>query len=415
MKRNSYPTLLAGALASLCSLAGCGSDGDGGGGTPAPGTPEPVTGAKVSRRFAIGSLVTNADSSESGVLKFLPTTELNGAKVDLKSGREFGGSADVWVIGKSIYVSSGNRPSVTRYEGTTESALVEKGSVSFDNYGIEMAAFWGNTFVSPTKAYMANGATELIVWNPTTMEISGEIDVPGIENRGALIPKPALADRSSVVHGGKAYLPVYWTDKDYAARTPDSAIVVIDTATDKVISTITVPCTGLDYGTVTEDGRLFFSNWTGTVGTHLVLKTPPSCFAEIDPKTDTVVSTTNFQDVTGGHQAAAMKYVGGGKFVFTVFDEVRANYQTAVKASELVGTSNWQLWSYDPAAKKAVPIEGVDWNSGAVYYSVVDGVVYALLPGANYANTTVYKIVDAKATKLYELDGWSLRLFGLED
>lgn len=37
------------------------------------------------------------------------------------------------------------------------------------------------------------------------------------------------------------------------------------------------------------------------------------------------------------------------------------------------------------------------------------------MPGANYANTTVYKLVDAKATKLYELTGWSLRLFGLEN
>ncbi|MET0339445.1 MAG: hypothetical protein ABW252_00505 [Polyangiales bacterium] len=418
--RRSFPFLARTLVLAMCSLAACGGDdgdGDGKAAPPAPAPPAPAspTGAgAVPKRFAIGSSVSDADS-ETGYLKFLPSLELGGGTVDLRSGREFGGSSDVWALGKSIYIASGDQPTITRYEGESETTLAARGTVSFASHGISSAAFWNNTFVSPTKAYMANGASNLIVWNPTTMTITGQIDVPGLDKRGVLEPKPALADRSSIVYGGKAYLPVYWTDENYAGRTPDSVIVVIDTATDAVLSKISVPCTGMDYGTVTEDGRLFFSNWTGSVGTHLVLKTPPSCFAEVDPKTDTVRATTLFQDVTGGHQAAAMKYVGKGKFVFTVFDEIRANAAQAVKPGALVGTPNWQLWSFDLATKQGKPIEGVDWNSGAVYYADVGGVTHAMLPGANYENTNVYRLVDGVATKLYDVTGWSLRLFAITE
>ena len=62
---------------------------------------------------------------------------------------------------------------------------------------------------------------------------------------------------------------------------------------------------------------------------------------------------------------------------------------------------------------RAGPIEGIDWNSGAVYHSSVAGKFYSLVPGADYADTSVYAISAGSAEKVYDIAGWSLRLFEL--
>ncbi|HTU58187.1 MAG TPA: hypothetical protein VMF89_07130, partial [Polyangiales bacterium] len=273
-------------------------------------------------RVAIVTSVANADNTSNGYLLIVPPSALNGDELSLDDAREFAGNSDVWIMGKHAYVASGDAPAVTKYEVQENNELREVGSVSFENFGVSDAAFWNNTFVSETKAYLSGtDASELIVWNPTSLEIEGTIEIEGLEPRGDLFARAALADRSNLVSNGKLYRPIYWTDEDYAGRTEDSVIVVIDTKTDEVVNKIKVDATGMDYGTVDDDGLLYFSTWTGSVGTRLALDTPPTAFAVVDPKTDTVKSITEFARVTGGHEGAAMKYVGDGQFVFSVYDE----------------------------------------------------------------------------------------------
>jgi hypothetical protein len=127
-------------------------------------------------------------------------------------------------------------------------------------------------------------------------------------------------------------------------------IRIFDSETDQVVNKITVDATGLDYGTVDDDGLLYFSTWKGSVGTRLALDTPPNAFAVIDPQDDSVKSVTELARVTGGHEAAAMKYVGAGRFVFSVYDETRSDLEglTAFEISALPKLPDLAVRQQDP-------------------------------------------------------------------
>lgn len=378
---------------------------------PSPSTTD--AGAAAEALYGVGSLVTGEDGMSNAYLLFVSDLDQDGERLDLKQGREFAGQSDLTTLDGDVLVANGDAPSVTRYAVTAKGTLDEGETVSFASYGIASAAFWNNQFVAKDKAYMVNGPTEIIVWAPNAMQLEGTIDLPAQEERDGLKVVVGLADRSSVVYDNKFYIPVYWTDDNYAERSDDSVIIVVDVETDEVVSTIAVDCPGLDYATVDEDGKLHFSNWTGGVGTYYVLGTAQNCIATVDPNSEEV-KTKTFASITGGHEGAAFKYAGGGRFVMSVFDEAKANIDEAEDPFTPVGGLNWQLWSYDPASESAGPIEGVAWNSGAIIHHWTSGSLYSLVPGADYASTNVYKLSDGNNAELsFAITGWSFRLLDI--
>ncbi len=403
--KHTYASVL---LAASCQLAlvtaGCGGD--------ASESDDGATGGdNAGPVYAIGTSVFGQDTSSSYV-RLVSDLDLDGSDIALDQAREFAGNSDVVVFNGSLLVADGDKPEIARYVVTDALGLEQAPPpVNFGNFGIASAAFWNHQFVRADQAYLVNGAAELIVWNPSTMEVTGTIALPTLEPRGGLRPVPGLADRSSVVHDGKFYLPLYWTDDSYADRTDDSVIVVIDVETDSVEDTLAANCPGLDYGTLDDEGQIHFSNWTGGPGTYYVLGTAQTCIATLDPVSATVTTKT-FASITGGHEGAALKYAGGGRFVMSVFDEVRADAQSADEPFGIVGGLNWQLWSYDPATGDAAPITDVDWNSGAVIHSLIGDDLYSLVPGDGYQSTIAYRLDgDGGAEAAFRITGWSYRLF----
>lgn len=410
MTKIACKVLILCSVVCLSSIGCSDSDADPKGGSAGSSGEAGAAGSTASEGiYGIGSLVSGQDTSNDYLL-LVPTLDHQGEKLNLEDGREFSGQSDLAAYDGSLLVSSGDAPEIVKYEVDDNRSLNELEKVSFASYGLASAAFWNNQFVSSTKAYMLNGAAEVVVWNPETMRVEGTIELPELEPREGLKVVAALADRASVVHDGKYYLPLYWTDEQYALRSDDSVILVIDTATDTVEDTISAPCPGLDYGTVDDDGLLHFSNWTGGAGTHYVLGTAANCVATLDPATKKV-TTRSFASITGGHEGAAFKYAGNGKFVLSVFDEVRADIENAEDPFTPVGGLNWQLWSYDPATGDAAPIEGVDWNSGAIIQTVIDDQLYSMVPGEAYASTVTYKIDGNTAEPMFGITGWSFRMF----
>lgn len=393
----------------LLLVLACGDD-DKGQEDPAGGEDNVATGPV----FAIGTSVFGQDTTTSYV-RVVKDLDMEGKEVDLKNAYEFPGNSDLSAHEGLLLVASGDAPKLDRYRVTGELKLGKlPETLDFSNHGIASAAFWNNQFVAADKAYMLNGAAEIIVWNPQTMETAGTIALPEFKNRGALRPVTGLADRSSVAFDGKYYLPVYWTDEQYADRSDDSVIVVIDIETDTVEDTLEAGCPGLDYATVDDDGKIHFSNWTGGPGTYYVLGTAQNCIATLDPKSGTLATKT-FASMTGGHEGAAFMYAGGGRFVMSVFDEERADVENAEDPFSIVAGLNWQLWSYDPETGEAGPVSGVDWNSGAVIHARIGDDLYSLVPGADYKSTTAYKLGanGTSAEVAFRIYGWSYRLFRL--
>lgn len=382
---------------------------------PAPSGPEGASpAAPADSRFVLCTIVTD-DEGSNAYVSVLPSLDLGGARVNQERAREFPGNADLWVRGGKIFVASGDEPAITRYAVDEQGDLIEEQTLSFAGQGVQSAAFWNNTFISDERAYMANGVSEYVIWNPTTMLIEGTLELPPLPERDGLVATPGLADRSNQVVAGKLYQPIYWTDSDYARRTDDSRIAVIDVEKGELIEYLSAPCPGLDYSTRAADGRLYFSNWTGGVGTHYVLGTAPNCVVVLDPADGSVRRAFDFSEITGGHEGAALAYVNGDRFSMSVFHEEKLpDLAAAADPFEIIADRNWQLVSYDAASGSAEPVGGIDWNSGAVYYTRVGSRLLPLVPGENYASTQVYDLGDGtQAAPLFATAGWVLRVFAL--
>lgn len=397
-----YPrrrALLATAFLAAGALACGGDDADADG-----------TGTTSGPLYAVGTGV-YGPSGSNAYLRLVEDIALDGAQISLDEAREFPGNSDMDMYEGSALVASGDAPTITKYAVAEDGTLEAGAQISFLNYGQASAAFYYNKMVAANKAYMVNGVGQVIVWNPTEMAIEGTITLPTLEARTGLRVVSALVDRGGIVADGKFYLPMYWTDDQYAQRAPDSALVVVDIATDTVTGTIAAPCPALDYATRGDDGMLYFSNWTGGPGAYHVLGTAQNCVAVVNPTTE-VVSTMSFASIAGGHEAAAFAYAGDGTFVMSVFDEVRADVANATDPFTPVAGTNWQLWRYDPADGSSSPVPGVDWNSGAVIHTTVDDTFYSMVPGADYASTVVYGHEnDGTAKAAFGIDGWSFRMF----
>jgi len=390
-------------LAALVTIAGCGSDDSSGGNS---------AGLTGTSRYAVHSIVTSPDGQD-GYVTILDSLAQR-PKVGLSNAREFSGPSDIWVYEGAVYISGGETPTVTKFTLTNEGQLVDPKVLNFSGRGLTDAAFWNNTFISPTKAYMLNGLAQYIVWNPTTMEITNTVDLPKIENRNGLIPRPGSADRAVIVHNGRLYQPVAWYDEQYAHRTDDSQVAVFDVNADKFVQMIDAPCPGLDVGTKDDSGHIYFSPWTGGAGTALVLHTAPTCVVDLDTATSTATVAFKFADVAGGREGSDFHYVGKGKFVFTAFHHERVDVANAKEPFGIIGGLNWRIWNYDPQTKQATEMQSVDWNSGAAYWFKIDDVDHALVPGTGYTSSTVYHLGTPgadTATRLFDVDGYNMRLF----
>lgn len=361
--------------------------------------------------YVVGSVVFNPDGEQTylNVLDSLEPGEL-----DYSRAVELAGWADLWVHEGRLYVTSREDHTVTRYEVSEAGELEEQETLSFSRYGEVDVAFWSNTFVAPDKAYMIDGVSGYVIWNPLTMEITGTFDLPELPEQGNLLLRSGTLDRSNVIRDGKLYQPMYWSDEDWAVFAPDSRIVVIDIERDEVVDTLEAPCAGLDIGTRDDAGNMYFSTWTGGIFQPLVLGDPGNCVAKIAAGEEHASAAFTFAELTDGREGAAVRSFEDGKLLLSVFHDERVDLIGAEDPWKLIGELNWRTWLYDPSSGAADPVEELQWNSGATYVYRVDDTHYVLVPSTDYAETAVVALDGAlRAREAFTMRGWGTRLFKL--
>ena len=136
---------------------------------------------KESSLYAVMYEVFSADSDESSsYLNVFDSLDIK--EIDSQGGREFaGGRAFLQSYNNWVFIGEPSSPTILRFSLGDDGELNEDGTLSLGNYGLEDAAIddWGVNFISPTKAYfftLKEGVT--VVWDPSTMEITGEIPAP---------------------------------------------------------------------------------------------------------------------------------------------------------------------------------------------------------------------------------------------
>jgi hypothetical protein len=390
------PTALRVAAGCSLLLAGCGGSDNG---------PDDVTPA-----FAVMYEIFD-DTGSSSYLSLLESLD---DTIDPATSREFaGGRAFMRVYNGSIFVGDPTTPNVTRYSIADNGSLVEEGTISFANYGLSAGTIdaWNQTFLSPTKAYLFDYASAThIVWNPSTMEILGEIPPDPAFIRAGLSTETSPPG----VRGNRLYRSIFWANYDTAEYSQEQILAVYDLDTDKLIGMVTetrCPNPGNLVHT-DEAGTLYFSNWIWPVAGTLMHGRAQNCVLRILPGSETFDPSWSFDyaALSGGHEGGMFTYLADGEGLVSLFDESMTTFDQTTDPWELAGSPVWSIWRTDVEAGTGEPVTGIPLNAGAYTPLVVDGRTFVMVPKSDFSETRLYEITGNSATPSLSVPGWSYML-----
>jgi len=355
--------------------------------------------------YAVMSAVFS-DSGPTSYLSLLPSLDIK--EVDHSKAREYPGRIALAAYNGWLFVNDAQSPTITRFSVTAEGALKEDGKVNFGNYGLKVADIgtWGNTFISPTKAYLFNSNEgNTLIWNATKMEITGEIKTPELVRAGL-----ALGGSPGVLRGNRLFRVFHWSDwKAYTFSSEDQLLGVYDVENDKLIGLVKETRCPAMSNRVSKDeqGNLYFSNWVWTTTATLVKGAPKNCALRIGPSSDRFDPNwiLPFASVTGGREAAVFTHIGDGTGLLDVFHHERATIDANTDPAKLAGSTNWRIWRIDIEKGSGAPLEEIDWLFGSYTPVQVDGHSFVIATGKDYAITHYYEIKDGRAVLRFNVRG----------
>jgi hypothetical protein len=386
-------------LMATCASAGCADDDS-----------TPGGGASAGPLYAIMYEVYD-DVGSTSYLSLLDSLDVD--EVDSSQALEFGsGRAFIQSYDGRLYVGEAESPTVTKYSVTASGELVSEGSISFANYGLDQGQFdsWNATFISPTKAYLLDfrdGTT--IIWNPSTMEITGDIPAPEEFYREGY----SFESTPGALRDGLLFRTVSWVNYDEAEYPSDFLFVTYDVEKDEIVelaSETRCPVPGNLVHT-DEAGNIYFSNWVWPTAGTLMRDAPSPCVLRVKAGEDRLDPewTLDYREITDGRQGAMFSYLGDGQALISTFYDERTSFDETTDPWSYVGSANWRIWTIDMEGKTGAPLEGIDFNGGAFTPALFDGRRFLSVPGGDSVNwaTQLYEIVDGAAEPRVQLPGWS--------
>jgi hypothetical protein len=359
--------------------------------------------------YVVPTEVYGADFTDStSYIPIVPSLDVD--EISLDDAKEISGRASIGLVGKWLFIAGSSEPVVTRYEITEDGKLKEDGSLNFMNYGVpEFFAIdsWGAVFVNPEKAYIFNGSDgSHIVWNPTTLEITGEIKGPDITKEGYNLESIA------VVRGNRMYRLFTLLNYDtWEFLAKPQYLAVYDLDKDEIIDIVEESrCPQLfNRPFVDESGDIYFSGWVWSAGLALTSDYPKSCALRVKKGDDTFDPDwqLNFGDVTDGRQGAMLRYLGKGQALLDVFHAERVEIDDKTDPEELANTPNWRLWKIDLEKKTGAPIESLDFKAGGFTDITIDGRTFLMVPNEDYSETKAVDLIGDETKDGFKVRGSS--------
>lgn len=289
------------------------------------------------------------------------------------SGLEFGGTPVVFAPPEPdgrLFIASRDEPVVLRFE-VQEGALVETGRLGFAGLGVSFfEGFSGHLIVSPTKAYYFElSAERVIVWNPTTMEITGMLEAAGTTRDGLATDYVA-----PLLHAGTAIVPFHFYSADYADVAPESGVLLVDAETDALRVDVDERCPAIGRPTLGADGNIYF----GSIPVAAIQQgtTQPDISAScalrrLLPGAEGFdrAFRLDLQALTGAPTGLIVGSSSG--FFAKVLNAQRAGGLPA-NADDWY-TSVWDWWHIDPAAAAAERVEAIGPTSARAIFHDVGG------------------------------------------
>lgn len=159
-------------------------------------------------------------------------------------------------------IGNGESPVITRYE-VKDGELVAGDSLSLQPFGVTSLGAQAVLFASDTKAYYKDaGQAQIIVWNPSTMEVDKTIPLPS-----DVIKAEWLTSLSQwAARDGEAYFAASWMSRQYDRVAPGTVLFRLDTATDELTRHDETRCRGLSKTARVGDTLYFFSDVINALG-----------------------------------------------------------------------------------------------------------------------------------------------------
>ncbi len=378
----------------------------------ATGTPEALDG------FLLGSTV-QTDQGRTLYVQALP--ELTG-HIDNSHALEIPGNSEVLYLNGHAYIGSSEAPTFTRYKVESDYSLTEESVVDFSGHGWP-AISYGNVIVDDETAVSVSATLfEAIVWNPTTMTVTGTVDLSHMQTEGY-----GLEIHKTTTANGLVYVPGRQSDWTNYRIGREVAFTVIDPVAMEVTADIrddryhssgqpVFDADGNAY--IMADGR----NYTAQALARFAgAEVPANGFLKVNAGETSFDADWSYDvmALTGGHesitQLIAAEPGSGIGFAKVLYEE---NLPEDVDWS---GFAWWQepigkFWKFDlttepPTATEVqgVPFSGIGWDP-----QPVGGKLYA--GEAVDLSTSKIVMIDPEtntATELATTDGLMSDLHGL--
>lgn len=320
-----------------------------------------------------------------------------GTAVDASRALEVPGAAKLFAVDGIGWfaIGEGESPTITRYRIGDDGRLAADASMSFLDYGVQ--SLWDELYVvSPTKAYYPDpDLSQLVVWNPTDMTVTGTVPLPETARDGFI----SYYGLTPLVRGTDLVFTVSWFDWNVNDEIlGETGLVVLDTTTDTVTSFTTDDrCGGIVQGIELDSGETYFVSSALAAATHVFDRIPTAPCALRIPAGGTAFDSYHLAlgDVTGGLPAGEPVPNGDGGFFLRVLDLDAAKVKDGAWSWSLTGQTVWQWWSFDPATQTAVRDEAIPPATADAFWFEIDGGVYASQTNSDYTETKLVELTNA--------------------
>lgn len=209
-------------LSALLAATGCTADDaaattdDSSATSEAGETGEPLDGG--------GYVLASVVISDAGRTTYLSVVPALDGHLDNSAAIEIPGNAVYLVAGRSLFVGLSESPTWVKYDIDEDGSITEVAQMSLANYGLAAVDF-GNVLVDASTAVsVSSDALLAIVWDPTTMTITGTVDLSHLQRDGYDLENWT----TSVGPDGLVYIPGRWADWQGARIYPEVSLSIVD-------------------------------------------------------------------------------------------------------------------------------------------------------------------------------------------
>ena len=389
-----------GARASGGGQAGAdaGSSGNPEADAGSSGNPEADAGSSGNPEatFLLGTRVWD-DTSTTSYFHLVSSIEA-GVAVNEDQALEVPGSAKLFAIEGAGWFAIGNgeAPIITRYTISDQGRLVEAGSLSLLNYGVER--LWETLYVvSPTKMYYPDREGQrLIIIDPSAMEITGEVDLGETGRAGFL----SVFSYAHLERGSDILFSVAWIDwNETDSILGETGLVALDTETDTVSRfDVDSRCGGITTPVEMSSGAVYFVSSALAAAAHRLDRLPtPPCALRVRAEDD-AFDPDYHERLEGltGNALAGEPVPGGESTIFLrAFDESLGNVADGALTWELTSQSAWRWLRWTPGTAELSPVAALEPSTADVLWFRVAGKVYGTETTADYSETTLIELTAA--------------------